>query len=125
MYGCSKVEVDMNIIGVIFPSVLPESSEEEVRRMSEELLQKIMTQNPDAVMCEGIFTLTFSTVTKLWHEGIKTLVACSKRESSEKKMSDGSVRRDSVFRFVRFREYGTTIKPTLNIFLTILILPYW
>lgn len=86
-----EAEKHGNIIDIAFPSVLPEASEEEVRRMSEELFQKIMAQNPDAVMCEGEFTITFSTVTKLRREGIKTLIACSKRESSEKKMSDGFV----------------------------------
>ena len=87
----TEAEKHGNIIVIAFPSVLLEASEEEVGKMSEELFQKIMAQNPDAVMCEGEFTITFSTVTKLRRECIKTLVACSKRESSGKKMSDGFV----------------------------------
>ena len=94
-----------NIVDILFPAVIPESSEKEVENVSEELFQKIVAYNPDAVMCEGEFTLTFSTVTKLKSEGIKVLAACTKRETTEEKMPDGSARKASVFRFVRFREY--------------------
>ena len=101
----TEAEKNGNIIDIAFPSVLPEASEEEIEKMSTELVQEIMALDPDVVMCEGEFTLTFSTVTKLKREGMKVLAACSKRETTEEKMPDGSARKASVFRFVRFREY--------------------
>ena len=93
------------IVDIAFPAVIPESSEKEIESVSEELFQKIVTYNPDAVMCEGEFTLTFSAVKKLKNAGVKVMAACTKRETAEEKMPDGSARKASVFRFVRFREY--------------------
>ena len=88
-----------------FPSVSAEADEEKIAALAGDVCREILEKKPNVVMCQGEFTLTHKLVNELMKNGIKVVAACSERETSEKVMSDGTVKKDSVYKFVRFREY--------------------
>ena len=68
-------------------------------------LSKILSMEPAAVLCQGEFTYTFAMVERLKALGVPTMAACSERVVEEQLDADGSTRKISKFRFVRFRMY--------------------
>ena len=90
---------------VPFPQVPASASREEVQALAQESVERIMAFRPDVVMCQGEFTLTYAVVTELKARGVKVVSACSDRNSREVVHDDGSVTKESVFRFRQFREY--------------------
>lgn len=88
------------IIDVPFPVVLPTLDEECVRVLAEECAATILSLKPNAVLCQGEFTLCYDVIGLLKAEGITVLAATSRREVVE----DGNIR-TSAFIFERFREY--------------------
>lgn len=83
----------------------PEIDSSEVEKMAEEEVSKILNYEPSAVLCQGEFTLCFSIIKRLQLRGIKVLAACSQRVVLEEIRENGQVRKEAIFRFVRFREY--------------------
>lgn len=88
-----------------FPCVDADATEEEVRLMAERVIRDLIRLEPDAVMCQGEFTLTYNIVKGLKKMGIPVVSACSKRITEEEVQTDGSTKKISYFRFVRFRQY--------------------
>ncbi len=93
------------IVDYPFPNVTAKTSEEEIRSLADRVVCDIAALKPDAVMCQGEFTLTFSVVERLKEQGILTLAACSERVVEEHIGENGEYEKAAVFRFVRFREY--------------------
>lgn len=83
-----------------FPEVDPEGGEDYVRALSDRLVEQVIERRPDAVLCQGEFTLAYSVIRKLQQRGVTVLAACSKRNVMEKEN-----RKVTIFEFVRFREY--------------------
>lgn len=98
-------EVWGKIVDYPFPYVSPSADETEIKELAEKTVKEIMKMQPEAVMCQGEFTLTYAIVTMLKERGILVVSACSARETTEQPLSDGSVQKISQFRFVRFRKY--------------------
>ncbi len=94
-----------DIIDLPFPNIDPDMEPEEVVAMAEKYTAQIMTYDVSAVLVQGEMTFTFAVVSGLKRKGIKTVAACSRRESVETRNEDGSVTKNSVFRFWQFREY--------------------
>lgn len=94
-----------DIIDLPFLQVSPEIDSSEVEKMAEEEVSKILKYEPSAVLCQGEFTLCFSIIKRLQLRGIKVLAACSQRVVLEEIRENGQVRKEAIFRFVRFREY--------------------
>lgn len=94
-----------DIIDLPFLQVSPEIDSSEVEKMAEEEVSKILKYEPSAVLCQGEFTLCFSIIKRLQLKGIKVLAACSQRVVLEEIRENGQVRKEAIFRFVRFREY--------------------
>ena len=92
------------IIDIPFPDVDPEYGEEDVRKLAGECVEKIMAVNPDCVLCQGEFCLSYSVINAMKAAGIKVVAACSKRVAVEN-VIDGKTVRVSHFQFVKFREY--------------------
>lgn len=101
----SAAEVYGEILDIPFPAIEPEATAEEVREVVGIYLEKILAQEPAAVLCQGEFNYTFALVEQLKNFGVKVMAATSKRVTSEEVLPDGSTRQVSTFRFVRFREY--------------------
>lgn len=93
------------IVDFPFPAVDAYADEEQVLNLAEETLAKLLEMKPDAVMCQGEFTLVYALVSKLKEQGITVLAACSQRKTVEEKKPDGSIEKTSIFEFVRYRYY--------------------
>lgn len=93
------------IVDVPFPLVSASANEAEIDRLSKEYLEKILSMNPECVMCQGEFTLSFRIVNGLMEKGIKVVAACSERKVLEINSGDGIVERKSVYKFARYRFY--------------------
>lgn len=94
-----------DVIDVSFPSLEADLDEDDIERIGEIYVEKIVSYKPDAVMCQGEFTLTFYVVNRLISEGITCVSACTKRVSKETKLEDGTIHKESLFVFERFRKY--------------------
>jgi hypothetical protein len=93
------------IVDIEFPQVPAEADESQVAMLARKELQAILSLDPAAVMVQGEFTLAFGVVSALISMGIKTVAACSERQTVEWKEDDGTAVKKAVFRFTRFREY--------------------
>ncbi len=89
-----------------FPSVAPDLSADEVRRLAEAQAAELIAMAPAAVLCQGEFTYTYHMVRCLQQAGVLVLAACSERVSRETVDEQGASHRVSEFRFVQFRSYG-------------------
>lgn len=88
-----------------FPYVSPEADERQIQETADQAVKDIMELKPDAVMCQGEFTLSYAVVKRLKEHGITVVSACSERRVTEELLGDGSSRKMSQYQFVRFREY--------------------
>lgn len=92
---------DGEIIDVPFPNVPPTASEEDVDKLADEITGKI---GPGHVaMVQGEFSLTFKATSKLKSRGVTVVVATTERNSKETVQPDGTVKKETVFEFCRFR----------------------
>lgn len=94
-----------DIIDVQFPLLGADLSENEIKKIGDECITQIMKHKPDVVMCQGEFTLTFYVVCELLKKNITCVSACTKRDSTEIRLEDGTVCKESFFVFERFRSY--------------------
>jgi len=88
------------IIDLPFPAVSPFLSENEIRKMGDVEVERILSLDPEAVLCQGEFSLALYVAECLKRQGIPVFAACSERCVS----MDGEVKK-SIFQFVRFRKY--------------------
>ena len=94
-----------DVIDMPFPQVRADADEEMIRRMAEDAVERILGNNPSAVLVQGEFTLTYRIVATLLEKGVKVLAACSERRTKEWTEPDGTTVKTVNFSFVRFREY--------------------
>lgn len=88
-----------------FPQIDPTASTDELHELAAEYAEKIEAMNGDAVMAAGEFTFLFLLVDKLLQDGVRVVCSCSKRLTTERKLPDGSMEKNSVFVFEKFRDY--------------------
>ena len=93
------------IVDIPFPNVEADCTEEEIRYIAESTIQEIMKYQPQAVLCQGEFTLSYAVIRCLRQMGIMVCAACSKRIAEEICLEDGISKKESQFEFVRFRKY--------------------
>ena len=93
------------IVDIGFPVVDPKGGSDYIDELVDEYYSKIMEYGRPAVMLQGEFTFTYRMVRKLKEVGITVVASCSERHSEEVLKENGQVERNSVFEFVRFREY--------------------
>ena len=94
-----------SIVDYIFPAVDPELSSEEVLELAERCAAEIASLAPDAVLCQGEFSLAFEVAVLLLKMGIRVVCACSKRDSNEELGEDGETKKTIRFKFAGFRDY--------------------
>ncbi|WP_031556040.1 hypothetical protein [Oribacterium sp. FC2011] len=88
-----------------FPMISAQSTETEIKRLAEDYAEEVKKYKPEAAMVQGEFTLTYSLVNKLKELGINCISACSERMTTTEILEDGSCKKSSVFKFVKFRKY--------------------
>lgn len=89
------------IVDIPFPNVNPHSSEDDVKKLGKQYCDEILRYQPEAVLCQGEFTLAVDVIRRLEAAGVRVVAACSERVVTEE---DGV--KKSIFRFVRFRAYS-------------------
>ena len=95
-----------NILDMPFPQVDPNLDPEGIRQLVRAYAEKIEALKTDAVFLAGEFTFVFMLADKLLKDGVRVLSACSRRETTETVRPDGTIEKNSVFVFERFREYA-------------------
>ncbi len=93
------------IVDYAFPNVPAEADEAMIAALGEKVSGEIAALHPAMVMCQGEFTLVYQIVSRLKDHGIPVAAACTERKVVLEQQKDGSVRKLSNFRFVRFRCY--------------------
>ena len=93
------------IVEYPFPSVPASASKDEINEIADAVFHKVAAMKPEAVMCQGEFTLTYALVSRFLKHGICVLAACSERRTTEKIMDNGTSCKYSEFVFGGFREY--------------------
>lgn len=88
------------IVDMPFPAVPPMSGREEVERIGMEYFDRIIRLKPQAVLCQGEFTLSVYMIRRLQEAGIIVLAACTERIAVTK-----GNEKTSIFKFAQFREY--------------------
>lgn len=93
------------IVDIPFPSIDSNADEGDIAMLVEDYYNKIKKYELGAVMVQGEFTFSYALIKRLRAEEVTVLAACAKREVVEKCTPDGTVYKQSTFRFCRFREY--------------------
>lgn len=88
-----------------FPQIDPAASTGELRPLAAEYAEKIEAMHCDAVLAAGEFSFLFLLVDKLLRDGVRVVCSCSRRMTTEEKRADGSIEKNSVFVFEKFRDY--------------------
>lgn len=100
----AALAIGEEICDLPFPAVGPYATHEEIQALANTYADKIQRMNPDAVLCQGEFTLTFAVVTLLKANGISVLAASSERVVTET-VEDGVTKKNIEFHFASFRRY--------------------
>lgn len=87
-----------------FPIVSPLCTEQDIEIIAEKIVDDILKRKPDAVLCQGEFSLCFAVVKKLNNAHIRCLCATTQRKTFERHENGKSIK-TSVFEFVSFRQY--------------------
>lgn len=97
-----------NVMDMPFPAIAPDATEEELLKLAEEHLNKILhikNEHPNmAVHIMGELTFTFLMVQLLHREGISCYASTTQRMAQEIK-NDGDIKKVSIFQFCKFRKY--------------------
>ena len=101
----SAAKIFGEIVDLPFPNIPPQFDSDDIKKIVAENLQEILKISPAAVLCQGEFNYTFEMVTELKKNNIPVFAATSERIVSTLTDEDGSIKRISTFRFVRFRNY--------------------
>lgn len=94
-----------DVVDIPFPNILPAATEEDIARLGDEYVRKILDMSPSAVMCQGEFTFSYYVISALLAQNINVLSACSDRVVREVQEAPDVVRKISEFKFVGFRKY--------------------
>lgn len=93
------------VIDLPFPKVPGAADEDQVDRIAEQAVKRIVSLHPDVVMCQGEYTVTFRIVTMLKALGVRVVSACSERDVQQTINEDGEIIKEVKFHFVQFRNY--------------------
>jgi hypothetical protein len=101
----AKAQEYGRIEDMAFPDVPAQCSAIELDAMADRIAHQVLEKQPDCVMCQGEFTLTYRVITRLKGKGVIVVAACSERKCEEQVLGDGTVRKVSKFQFRQFRRY--------------------
>ncbi len=87
------------------PLVPPDAESDEVQEIAATLAEQALALNAAGAFVAGEFTLTAALVSALQARDVRCFSATTEREVTQTEREDGSAERQSVFRFVKWREY--------------------
>lgn len=88
------------------PLVPPEADSDEVTALARSLADEAEALGVRGAFVSGEPTLTVALVDELRARGVRCFAATTARVARETTGADGGVHKESVFRFVRWREFG-------------------
>lgn len=92
-----------------FPRIDPRMSDAELNELVEEYRRKVLEfrteGQPLYCMLQGEFVFTYRLVTMLKLDKVVVLAGCSERRVREETDENGNTKKQSIFVFVKFREY--------------------
>ena len=88
-----------------FPKIDPNSTSQEIQLQAKQYVEQITSLHPKAVLVQGEMTFTYNIVRGLKEKDILVLCACSARVAHEEHLDDGQIIKNSIFKFIQFREY--------------------
>lgn len=88
-----------------FPQIDPNSTSQEIQLQAKQYVEQITSLHPKAVLVQGEMTFTYNIVRGLKEKDILVLCACSARVAHEEHFDDGQIIKNSIFKFIQFREY--------------------
>ena len=95
-----------DVYDIPFPNVDPEGDEDYIKLVANDYVKRILVNKPSAVLCQGEMTLAFTVASILLAEhGIPVIAACSERIVTEVAEESGEIRKQSYYKFKKFREY--------------------
>lgn len=101
------------VVDLPFPSISPEASEEDLLKIAQEFLKKILSYqsktNNLAVHIMGEFTFTFIMVQLLHQNNIPCYASTTQRIVKEK-IENNQTLISATFKFVKFRKYSIIIQ---------------
>ena len=87
-----------------FPAVSAHADRKAVQDLAEHYAAMILEKQPECVMCQGEFCLSYHVIERLKKAGVRVVAACSERVVEEVYGKTGTEKK-SVFQFIQFREY--------------------
>lgn len=87
-----------------FPAVSAHADRKAVQDLAEHYVAMILEKQPECVMCQGEFCLSYHVIERLKKTGVRVVAACSERVVEEVYGKTGTEKK-SVFQFIQFREY--------------------
>ena len=87
-----------------FPAVSAHADRKKVQDLAEHYAAMILEKQPECVMCQGEFCLSYHVIERLKKAGVRVVAACSERVVEELYGKTGTEKK-SVFQFIQFREY--------------------
>ena len=86
------------------PAVSAHADRKAVQDLAEHYAAMILEKQPECVMCQGEFCLSYHVIERLKKAGVRVVAACSERVVEEVYGKTGTEKK-SVFQFIQFREY--------------------
>lgn len=99
------------VVDLTPPIIDPNITDEEVFQIAIEYRNKVidLIHDTSAKLCAvhvmGEFTFTYTLIALLQKFGIRCVASTTERIASDGVMEDGTIKKQSIFKFVRFREY--------------------
>ena len=85
-----EAETYGEILDIPFPSVDPECEKSYIYELANQYVHEITDKEPDCVLCQGEFCLSYAVIECLKAEKIKVVAACSRRVVEEISMATGT-----------------------------------
>lgn len=92
------------ILDIPFPAVDAKGDEAYISKLADEYAERIIKLHPEAVLCQGEFTLAYQVIKRLVGYGVTVLTACS-----ERMIKESGNKKEVIFVFSRFRKYENRV----------------
>ena len=103
----SAKQYSENIIDIPYPNIPQTATQEQIRDIMKDTLEKVVEANPKTVMCMGENITCHNFVKELEDKGINVVVAVTKPSGTKTiENPDGTTKQVSVFKFEGFRDYN-------------------
>ena len=101
----SAKQYSENVIDIPYPNIPPTATQEQIKDIMKDTLEKVIDANPKVVMCMGENITCHNFVKELEKLNIQTVATVTKPVTEKVKNEDGTERTIKTFKFEGFRDY--------------------